>query len=84
MSMTSRIRIEPPNQLPSTGITSIQYKQWKVALKIFMHQTPEFREYYPGGKYPSWISMEDHIHRIDKLTVADTPPVAAEVDEKAS
>jgi hypothetical protein len=51
--MTSRIRVEPPNQLPSTGLTSIQYKQWKVALKIFLQQTAEYREYFPGGIYPT-------------------------------
>ena len=44
----SRIKIDPPNALPSTGLTPIQYKQWKIALKIFLQQTAEFREFYPG------------------------------------
>jgi hypothetical protein len=71
--MAGRIRIEPPNKLPSSGITSIQYKQWKVALKIFMHQTAEFREFYPGGLYPKWTSLEDDPNRIKDLLTKDTP-----------
>ena len=70
---TGRIRIEPPNQLPSSGLTAIQYKQWKVALKIFLHQTPEYREFYPGGKYPTWEPMEENPHRIHKLNDSDKP-----------
>ncbi len=71
--MTSRIRVEPPNQLPSTGLTSIQYKQWKVALKIFLQQTAEYREYFPGGLYPTWTPMEDNPNRISKLKDDDKP-----------
>lgn len=71
--MAARIRIEPPNKLPSSGITAIQYKQWKVALKIFMHQTADFREFYPGGLYPAWTSLEDDPNRIKNLTIKDTP-----------
>ncbi len=67
----SRIKIEPPSQLPSSGITAIQYKQWKVALKIFLQQTPEFREFYPGGKYPQWEALEDNPLRIPKLATSD-------------
>ena len=79
--MSSRIKIEPPNQLPASGITPIQYKQWKVALKIFMHQTPEYREFYPGGKYTSWQPYEDNPHRIDQLAANDTPPRDVDVTE---
>lgn len=70
--MATRVRIEPPNQLPSSGITPIKYKQWKVALKIFLQQTPQFREFYPGGKYTTWIPMEDNPHRILVLHAEDT------------
>lgn len=72
--MTARIKVDPPTQLPSSGITAIQHKQWKVALKIFLHQTPEFREFYPGGLYPTWVSLEEDPNRIDKLVGLDTPP----------
>ena len=71
--MATRVKIEPPNQLPSSGITSIQYKQWKVALKIYLQQTPAFREFYPGGLYPSWTPMEDNPHRIPDLNENDKP-----------
>ena len=74
----SRIKIDPPNQLPSSGITAIQYKQWKVALKIFLQQTAEFREFYPGGKYPTWVSFEDNPNRLDKLTDTDKKTTSAE------
>ena len=77
----NRVRIEPPNQLPSSGVTSIKYKQWKVALKIFMHQTPEFREFYPGGKYASWTCQEENPHRIDKLATNDNAPDTTTADE---
>ena len=79
--MTSRVRIDPPSQLPSSGITPIKYKQWKVALKIFLHQTPEFREFYPGGKYNTWTALEDDPHRIDRLNPADKPPPTIDNDE---
>ncbi len=71
--MTSRIRVEPPNQLPSNGLTSIQYKQWKVALKIFLQQTAEYREFFPGGLYPTWTPLEDNPNRITKLNDSDKP-----------
>lgn len=71
--MTSRIRVEPPAQLPSTGLTSIKYKQWKVALKIFLQQTPEYREYFPGGLYPTWQPSEDYPNRIKVLDKDDIP-----------
>jgi len=67
----SRIKIDPPNALPSTGLTSIQYKQWKIALKIFLQQTAEFREFYPGGKYSTWEALEDNPSRITKLSSDD-------------
>ena len=69
--MATRVRIEPPNQLPSSGITPIRYKQWKVALKIFLQQTPEFREFYPGGMYHLWQCLEDNPHRISALNKDD-------------
>ena len=72
--MATRVRIDPPNQLPSSGITPIKYKQWKVALKIFLHQTPDFREFYPGGKYHTWTALEDNPHRIIALHDADVIP----------
>ena len=72
--MAARIKIDPPSQLPSSGVTAIQYKQWKVALKIFMHQTPEFREFYPGGLYPTWKCLEEDPNRLQKTTILDTPP----------
>lgn len=74
----SKIKIEPPNQLPSSGITAIAYKQWKVALKIFLQQTPEFREFYPGGKYPTWVCSEDNPNRLDKLNNNDKKDTTAE------
>ena len=79
--MATRVRIEPPNQLPSSGVTPIKYKQWKVALKIFLQQTPEFREYYPGGKYTNWSPLEDNPHRIDNLADNDTPPPTSDRTE---
>ena len=79
--MSSRIRIEPPNQLPSSGITPIQYKQWKIALKIFMQQTPEYREFFPGGKYTTWTPYEDNPHRITALADDDAPPADVEESE---
>lgn len=69
--MTSRIRVEPPAQLPSNGLTTIKYKQWKVALKIFLQQTPEYREYFPGGLYPTWQPSEDFPNRIKSLHADD-------------
>jgi hypothetical protein len=79
--MASRIRIEPPNQLPSAGLTSIKYKQWKVALKIFLQQTTEYREFFPGGKYASWEALEDNPHRISKLSNDDKQATVAENTE---
>ena len=72
--MATRVKIDPPNQLPSTGITPIKYKQWKVALKIYLQQTPDFRVFYPGGSYPTWNSYEDNPHRIVELKDTDAPP----------
>ena len=80
--MSSRIKIDPPNALPSTGITSIQYKQWKIALKIFLQQTADFREFYPGGKYPSWEALEDDPNRIKKLSSDDKTAIAADNTEQ--
>lgn len=70
----SRVKIDPPNQLPSSGLTSIKYKQWKIALKIFLHQTVEFREFYPGGKYETWTAYEDNPLRIARKAENDNPP----------
>ena len=78
---SGRIRIEPPNQLPSTGLSAIQYKQWKIALKIFLNQTPEFREFFPGGKYTTWEAQEENPHRIHKLDDSDKPAERNEADE---
>ena len=72
--MATRVKIDPPNQLPSTGLTPIKYKQWKVALKIYLQQTPDFRQFYPGGFYPNWSSSEDNPHRISDLHANDNIP----------
>ena len=74
----SRVKIDPPNQLPSSGLTPIKYKQWKVALKIFLHQTAEFRAFYPGGKYETWLSYEDNPLRIQRLANNDNPPAGTQ------
>ena len=79
--MAARIKVDPPSQLPSSGVSAIKHKQWKVALKIFMHQTPEFREFYPGGSYPTWNSLEDDPNRIEKLALNDTAPENIEKKE---
>lgn len=71
---TGKVKIDPPNQLPPSGLTPIKYKQWKIALKIFLQQTPDFREYYPGGKYTNWTPLEDNPHRISSLAANDTVP----------
>ena len=71
--MATRVKIDPPNQLPSSGISSIQYKQWKIALKIYLQQTPVFREFYPGGLYTQWTPLEDNPHRILQLATNDKP-----------
>lgn len=72
--MAAKVKIDAPNQLPSSGLTPIKYKQWKIALKIFLHQTADFREYYPGGKYTTWTALEDNPHRILTLAQNDTVP----------
>lgn len=79
--MAARIKIDPPSQLPSSGVTAIKYKQWKVALKIFMHQTPEFREFYPGGLYPTWKCLEEDPNRLNQLTLLDTAPEGCDKKE---
>ena len=71
---SARVKVEPPAQLPSSGITPIQYKQWKVALKIFLQQSPELREFYPGGLYETWESQERNNHRIKQLNANDKAP----------
>lgn len=79
--MGTRIKIDPPTQLPSSGLSSIQYKQWKLALEIFMHQTAEFREYYPGGLYPTWKASDDDPNLILSLNPADSVPENTTVQE---
>lgn len=79
--MAAKVKIDAPNQLPPSGITPIKYKQWKVALKIFLHQTAEFRQYYPGGKYTTWTAMEDNPHRIVNLAVGDVEPEGTTKEE---
>ena len=81
MAAATRVRIEPPNQLPSSGITPIKYKQWKVALKIFLTQTPAFREFYPGGKYTTWTSLEDNPNRILNRAETDNVPNTTTAEE---
>jgi len=80
--MATRIRIEPPNQLPSSGVTRIKYRQWQIALKIFMAQFTDYREFFPGGKYTSWICYEDNPLRITSLAVGDIPTEPVEAEEK--
>ena len=70
---SGRVRIEAPEKLPTRGLSSIGYKQWKLALKIFMFQHEEYTEFYPGGKYPEWQALEDNPHRIVSLAADDIP-----------
>ena len=80
-SNNTKAKINEPAQLPSKGMTAIGYKQWKLALKLFLFQTPAFREFYPGGRYTTWSSYEKDPNRIKQLANSDKLETAAQNPE---
>lgn len=68
----SSIKIYPPNQLPSEGVTDVQFQIWKNELEVYLEIEAKFRKFLPGGKYDTWIPAEDNELRITEPKGTDT------------
>ena len=58
------IKIYPPNQLPSEGVTDVQFQIWKEELEVYLETEPKFEKYLPGGRYQQWEAAETNENRL--------------------
>ena len=60
----SSIKIYPPNQLPSEGISDVQFEIWREELEVYLEIENKFRKFLPGGRYQTWTPAETDENRI--------------------
>ena len=69
----SSIKIYPPNQLPSEGVTDVQFNVWKEELEVYLEIESKFHKFLPGGNYDTWSAAETFEARIERPAAEDTP-----------
>ena len=62
----SSIKIYPPNQLPSEGVTDVQFAIWKEELEVYLEIEDKFQKFLPGGRYATWTAAETNEERITR------------------
>ena len=65
------IKIYPPNQLPSEGVTDDQFQIWKEELEVYLETESKFERYMPGGRYEKWQAAENLEGRIAAVIAPD-------------
>ena len=76
--MSTKCKIEIPNQLPESNLTRVQFKSWKEGITVYVRQNDDFLHFLPEGWYETWIPAEEEPKRILVLHAEDTPIDAAE------
>ena len=67
----SRCKVEIPCQLPSAGLTRVQFKTWKEAMVVYLKQNEDFTLFLPGGRYEFWKRTDEHCERVESLDHVD-------------
>ena len=60
MEMKTTIKLNQPEELPATGLTTVQFKPWKNHVVTFLMQDPDNQEFLPGGMYEEWLATSDN------------------------
>ena len=75
--MAPHVKINPPAQLPATGITDTKLKIWYDQLVCYLDQEECNALFLDGGIYSTWTAAEENPHRIPALDAADNGGVLA-------
>ena len=70
----TNIKVNPPTQLPTTGVTPISFKVWKSSLIVYLQQRVAYQRFMPGEAYATWTSADNNPDRIAALDANDQPP----------
>ena len=67
------LKLIQPKELPRDGVTSAEFKPWTNHVINFLQQDVENYRYLKGGRYSTWISIEDSENnkRIADLVAGD-------------
>ena len=78
MTTTHHLKLNQPKELPSVGLTSVQFKPWKNHLINFLQQDMDNYRFLPGGDYETWKAATEvaNRERIDDLAATDEDFVA--------
>ena len=71
--MSTKCKVEVPNQLPESGVSRVQFKTWKESMIVYLKQNDNFLPFLTGGIYENWKPASEHDDRIETLHVDDPP-----------
>jgi hypothetical protein len=74
--MSRVLKLNPPNVLPSSGVTSVSFKAWQRQLVAYLEQDINSPFFLPHGLYATWQARGKNRARIAELHVDDTDRVA--------
>ena len=73
MTTTHHLKLNQPKELPSVGLTSVQFKPWKNHLINFLQQDMDNYRFLKGGDYETWKAATEVANgeRIEELAATD-------------
>jgi hypothetical protein len=74
--MSRILKLNPPNVLPSSGVTSVSFKAWQRQLVAYLEQDVNSPLFLPHGLYATWQARGKNRTRIAELHVDDVDRVA--------
>ena len=67
------IKIYPPKQLPSEGVSEPAFNIWREELEVYLEIDNRFQKFLPGGDYQTWEAAESFPNRIRAVKPEDLP-----------
>lgn len=59
------IKIYPPKQLPSEGVSEPAFNIWREELEVYLEIDNRFQKFLPGGDYQTWEAAESFLPESD-------------------
>lgn len=71
VTMTSTLKLKAPEALPSSGVSTVQFKAWKNQLFAYLEQDQTNYLFLYDGVYTTWKAREDSTQRLSTLSDND-------------
>ena len=85
--MSRIVRLQAPNQLPESGLTSVKFRPWRTHVQTYLCQNPNNELFIEGGDYEKWLPQTTVLpnKRISELKGKDAEyPSDAQIKKEAS